>query len=587
MLRKALYTLMAAFLVSVGPACDDETLIGDDEESSQLSFEIDPPEGALGTSMRVTASASRSGFSLEDTSVGFGDGITVESVTVIDGWTAYVDIVIDGATDTGKRDVALTIDGTEHVLAGAFRVNASTFTVDPPNARIGETIDVEITGTNTEWLGGRTWVNFGEGIDILELTVLSGSVMEATIAVRSDAHPGERDVFSEDGPKVVTAYDAFTVDRVGLAATWDPGVAEQGSQVEFTVVGRDTNFQQDVTEITFLTDDGREVLDIVVDSITVIDAQNLWGRMTLSNAATLGMRDALIETADEGVMVPEAFEVIGGDLALGDVAIALAFYVSRSLDNDTGALNESVVGYAQFVIPLDPPCGSGGAPPGDGPMPYDVNGVFEVPESEESNDDCPTPQSVSAGDVVWFESPANVVTLTKQIDSGTGTIYYYGEGLTMADYVPDQLYDLHLQGDVDGLPEELLPGVQPTVPADWYLTSPSLWGNYTHNRAEDFHYTWEQPDGTPGAATYPDAIFATSMSGTLVSNGKSGFAGSIPWDDGVHSYTGSELSQLEATPSSFSAYAYIEGPEFGLKDSKYQTNQSDSYISLSASLILE
>ncbi len=586
MLRKALYTLMAAFLLSTGPGCDDETLLNDEEESSQLSFAIDPPEGALGTSMRVTASASRSGFSLEDTTMSFGDGITVEAVTVIDGWTAYADILIDSETDTGRRDVTLNIDQSEHVLSKAFRVNASTFTVDPPSARIGETIDVEITGTNTEWLGGRTWVNFGEGIDVLELTVLSGTLMEATLGVRSDAHPGQRDVFSEDGPKVVTAYDAFTVDRVGLAATWDPGVAEQGTQVEFTVVGRDTDFQQDVTEITFLTDDGREVLDIVVDSITVIDSQNLWGRMTLSNAAVLGWRDVLIETADEGVLIPSAFEVIGGDLALDDVAIALGFYVSRSIDNDSGTLNEGVVGYAQFVIPLDPPCGSG-SPPGDGPMPYDVNGVFEVPESAESNDDCPTPQTVSAGDVVWFESPANVVTLTKQIDSATGSIYYYGEGLTMADYVPDQLYDLHLQGDPDGLPEELLPGVQPTVPADWYLTSPSLWGNYTHNRAEDFHYTWDQPDGTPGANSYPDAVFSTSLSGTLVSNGKSGFAGSIPWDDGVHHYTGDELSQLDATPSTFSAYSYIEGPQFGLKDSKYQTNQSSSYIALSASLILE
>ncbi len=72
-----------------------------------------------------------------------------------------------------------------------------------------------------------------------------------------------------------------------------------------------------------------------------------------------------------------------------------------------------------------------------------------------------------------------------------------------------------------------------------------------------------------------------------MSNGKSGFAGSIPWDDGVHHYTGDELSQLEATPSTFTAYSYIEGPEFGLKDSKYQTNVAYSYIYLSASLILE
>jgi len=579
MLRKALFTVLALVLVVVAPSCQDESIDTDQPESSALTFSIDPPEGALGTSMRVTVSASRSGLSLEETSVDFGEGITVESVTVIDGWTAFADIDIALDAETGKRDVTLAIGETEHVLAKAFRVNSSTFSVTPDNARIGETIDVEIVGTNTQWLGGRTWINFGDGIDVLELTVLSETILEATIAVRSDAHPGTRDVFTEDGPKVVTAYDVFTVDRVGLAATWDPETAEQGTTVEYTIVGRDTNFQEDLTELTFLTE-GREVLDIVVDDVHVIDAQNMWGHITLSNAAVLGLRDVLVESGDEGVLIPDAFEVVGGDLALGDVAIGLSFTVTRGIDNDTGTLSERVSAGASFVIPLDPPCGSS-PPPGAGPMPYDLNGVFPVPDPVESNDDCPTPQTVSAGDFVWLESDANTVTLTKQIDASTGSIYYIGEDLTMADYVPDQLYDLHLQGDPDGLPEELLPGVQPTVPADWELLTPELWGNYTHDRAQDFDYTW-----TP-AETYPDAIFYTSISGTLVETGKSGFAGSFPWDDGVHTYTGEELSQLEASPVSFTAYSYIEGPEFGLKDSKYQTNVAKSYIYLSASMILE
>ena len=219
MLRPLLAALMALFVVGLGPACDGETLLGEEEESTQLSFTVDPPEGAVGASMRVTVSASRSGFDLEDTTVDFGEGISVASVTVVDGWTTFADIEIAVDAETGKRNVTLDIDGREHVLANAFRVNASTFSVSPANARIGETVEVEIAGTNTEWLGGRTWINFGEGVDVLELTVLSGTLLQATIAVRADAYPGERDVFTEDGPKVVTVYDAFTVDRVGLAAT--------------------------------------------------------------------------------------------------------------------------------------------------------------------------------------------------------------------------------------------------------------------------------------------------------------------------------------------------------------------------------
>ena len=47
-----------------------------------------------------------------------------------------------------------------------------------------------------------------------------------------------------------------------------------------------------------------------------------------------------------------------------------------------------------------------------GPQPYDNNGVFPDPEgSGGSADDCPFPTTLSAGDFVWFESDANIVTL--------------------------------------------------------------------------------------------------------------------------------------------------------------------------------
>jgi hypothetical protein len=224
-----------------------------------------------------------------------------------------------------------------------------------------------------------------------------------------------------------------------------------------------------------------------------------------------------------------------------------------------------------------------------GPQPYDVNGVFPTPPEEEGGtEDCPNPQTVSAGDYVWLESSANVVTLEKVIDHASGMISYHGRNLTMADYVAGQWYDLHLQGDENGLPEEIVDRVQPTVPCNWYLTSPDLWGNYTHNRAEPFDYTWGDPaGGTVGACSYPDAIFTTSIPGTIEATGESGFAGSLPWDDGVHSYTPAELTQLAPNPTYFTAYSYMEGPEFGLRESKHQDNVAPTYIYYQASLVLE
>ena len=272
--------------------------------------------------------------------------------------------------------------------------------------------------------------------------------------------------------------------------------------------------------------------------------------------------------------------VIEGDLDLSEVAVSLVFNITRGIDNTSGEISEAVTAYCLFYIPLDPPCG-GSMSMMDSPKPYDNNGVYEYPQSSDSEQDCPNPTTVGAGDYVWLESDVNVVTLERVDDSASGMIYYYGFDLTVDDYAFGQWYDLHTQGEEGGVPEYLVEEIQPTVPADFEILSPGLWGDYTHNRAEDFTYTW-----TP-AETYPDAYFLTGIEGTIESTGNGGYVGSIPWDDGEHTYTSSELSQLVAEPVYFWAMSYIAGVEFGLPDSIYQTNETESYLYLQAYMILE
>jgi hypothetical protein len=152
-------------------------------------------------------------------------------------------------------------------------------------------------------------------------------------------------------------------------------------------------------------------------------------------------------------------------------------------------------------------------------------------------------------------------------------------------HVGDYIYDFVDEDERIRVPNPPIP--DPTDVAThrarhaYYLLDPEFWGDLTISRAEDFDYQW-----TP-AETYPDAIFSTSISGTLVETGEGGFAGSIPWDDGVHSYAAEELSQLEPGPVSFSASSYIEGPYFGLPFSTIQSCQSDSTLGTGAQLILE
>jgi len=546
-----------------------------------------PTLGGVGTSMEVEIDATFSLFSFEDTQVDFGAGILVDSVRVKDGWTLVADITIEADAELGNREVTATVEGRNWPVDDGFDVIAESFSVTPNSGKLGETLEVELFGTSTTWEAGTTWPNFDDGIEIIEFTVLSATIAQATIAIEPDSTPGPRDIWMQNGPEVVILYNGFTVDRVGLAASFDPDEVYQGETVSFTVTARDTQFDPTDTELSFL-EDGDAIGDVVVSDLTVLDATNLYGQMQVSNAATLGWRDVLITTDDEGVLIEDAFEILDAPPDLSEVVIGLTFYVSRAIDNSTGALSESVVAYAIFQIPLDPPCGGGGSM-GDGPQPYDNNGVFETPEASESEDDCPTPESVGAGDYVWLESDANVVTLERTVDSDSGTIFYWGNDLTLDDYVFDNWYDLHTQGEEGGLPEYLLEDVQPTVPGDWYLQTPALYGDYTVNRAEDFTYTWGVTEtGQVGALSYPDAIFYTGIFGsTLVESGKGGFAACYPWDDGEHTYTSSELSQLDPNPVYFVGTSYMEGPEFGFPDSVYQENVAPTYVELQAYMVLE
>ena len=244
-------------------------------------------------------------------------------------------------------------------------------------------------------------------------------------------------------------YDGFKVDRVGLVATFEPAQAQQGDTVEFTIRARGTDFISSSPDLVFFDRFG-ENPDILVEEVTVLDAQNLYGRMTLSNAAALGDRSVQISTQNDSVRVEDAFEVIGGDWDVSEVAISLDFYVSRQMDPTTCEQFESVVATAIFFIPLNPPCGGGGSgSPPSGPSPYDNNGVFPYPDgSGGEGEDCPFPTTLSAGDYVWFESDANIVTLEKKYDSASGTTYYTGVDLTMQDYVPGQFFMIFIRKEI-------------------------------------------------------------------------------------------------------------------------------------------
>ena len=613
-------------LPAIGCKGDKGSDTGAAAASGKPSLSVYPPTGGQGVELELDLTATASAFDFtSEVSADFGEGIEVLRVDVDDGWHARATIQVADDAALGQRDVVVQVGSIAHTVPDGFDVIAESFEVLPPQARMGETLVVDLKGSNTAWESGVTWPDFGDGIEVEEFTVLTGSLAQARVSIDVDTVPGPRNVVVDNGAGArVVDYDGFLVDRVALAATFEPTLAEQGDTVEFTIRSRGTDFLSGTPRLSFIDRFGTNP-DIIIDSVTVLDAENLYGRMTLSNAAALGMREVQITIGDEGVAIPDAFEVVAGAWDVRDVAIDLDFNVVRQRDNETGELFERVNAQVIFFIPLDPPCpipetecgdeqdndGDGwvdcgdldcvmaGAcpstpptPVGEEPSGYDGTSVTGAVSSGGGGEvgngpyDCPMPVTVPAGDFVWFESEANTVTLEKTYDAESGIVYYVDADATIDDYVPDQVYDLHTQGQADGLGEYLLEDVIPTVPSDWEWTFPELWGNYTHNRAEDFVFRW-----TP-ARTYPDAIFVMTIfnsdaPGPLSIEGGSGWGGGTPWDDGEHTLTAAEMSMFAPGIVPVYTYSAISGPEFGLPDSIYQENQAQSYIYLVQQMVLE
>ena len=182
-------TLVAAPFLGSCSEKSSETGLDDVTDSG---FLLTPAEGGQGTSMRVELEASSSAFVFGETSLDLGEGITVDELSVDDGWSLWAEISIDSDAELGLRDASLSIEGRDSVLTDAFRVRADSLEIDPETGKMGETLEVQLVGRNTEWLSGRTWVHFGDDIEIIEFTVLSETIAEATIAISPSASPGWR-----------------------------------------------------------------------------------------------------------------------------------------------------------------------------------------------------------------------------------------------------------------------------------------------------------------------------------------------------------------------------------------------------------
>lgn len=268
---------------------------------------VDPAGGNQGTTIDVAITGSNTGFG-EGSAASFGEGIVVNSTSVLDATHAVANVTIGMIAAPGARDVNV-VTGSEapRPLAGGFSVReARLSSVTPGSGNQGTTLDVALVGANTDFAQGVSKADFGEGITVNSMNVNDTMHAVANITIAGKAAPGSRDVKVGTGLQVVSLAGGFTVLEARILSVV-PGTGVQSRTLDVAITGTNTDFVQDVSVVSFGS-------GIAVNSLTVVDATHATANITISIDADLGGRDVNIVTgpqvpialADGFVVLPKA-----------------------------------------------------------------------------------------------------------------------------------------------------------------------------------------------------------------------------------------------------------------------------------------
>lgn len=313
---------------------------------------------------------------------------------------------------------------------------------------------------------------------------------------------------------------------------WWPSELPRGTRARFTLTDPLADWH-DGDHPSFSLTGGSPSDGVRLESVEVVDATHLKGMLVVEAFAYVGPWDVVVGD----LRVAQALTVTDAATAASLVDVLTALDVERRIDPVTCDVATTVTARAAFVVP-DLCSGSSGW--GGGPTPYDLNGVFVAPVSE---DDCPPDPTLSAGEV-WLESADNAIPLRRVVD-GIGQITYQRDDLTLDDYGAGRTFDLVASGDPDGVPAFRAPAVQRSVDGPVDVASPAFC-HLVHDRAAALPFTW-----TSAAVTYPDTALEVSLWGHLGVDGQPARVAAIPWDDGHHSFDPEQLLQLSTGPAVF------------------------------------
>jgi hypothetical protein len=286
---------------------------------------ISPSYATKGQTLNVTISGNKTHFAQASTtmpkfSVAFFHGgapqtdIIVNSVLALNDTTIIANITIS-ATATVQAFGYSTVDSVDGFLsAGAhfFYVTNSgskSISLNPSSAAKGQTLNVNITGTNVHFdnaFGANNSLTFfgqasGSTFTTNAITYVSPTQFLASVTVPTTVSSGQYNVsLQTESEGIINLSNGFTV-LPGSLSTSSPNVSQRGQTLSVTITGVNTHFNQATTTVSFFKS-GSPTSNLIVNFATPQNATTIIANVTIPITALLGTYSLSINNSIDGML---------------------------------------------------------------------------------------------------------------------------------------------------------------------------------------------------------------------------------------------------------------------------------------------
>ena len=295
-----------------------------DPSNAHTITSVSPAFGTQGQTLNVNLSATGTNFIQGTTFANFGDGITVNELTITDATDAQANITISNTTPVGYRTVTM-------VTGGEFATSSSTgFQIGPNNATLlrvspnasgqGTNVAVTLTASGTHFLQNATQVAFTGGILTGDVQVTSSTTAVAQISVPAAATPGLQNVTVSTGGEIASLQNAFGVfATTPILTSVSPSSGQQGQTLNVEIQGFNTSFNQSNLVADFTG-------EIAVNSVTVNSPTDVVVNITISQNANVGSITANLTSGPSGsaTIFPFTFTVTASSASIISVVPSTA-----------------------------------------------------------------------------------------------------------------------------------------------------------------------------------------------------------------------------------------------------------------------